>query len=389
MKINLLKHKQDHQAEGVIDLRQLIDEKGAIEAIVNCTPLLNYKTGNSQSSDHIDFLIPEGLDHQRMRAVSEGILYAKEIAALPPNLFPPLKLAQKLNELSTRGIEIEILDANQLKEIGMGALLAAGQGSEQQPAVAILKWPGKHKDIPPIALIGKGVVFDSGGICLKEPAHQKPMKMDKSGAGVVAGAMKALAELNCPYPIIGILGFLENMPDGKAIKPGDVITTFSSKTVEIVDTDAEGRLLLADCLSYANRRFSPSIMIDIGTLTKETAASLGDRCAGLYANDDQLCAQLMEASKCSGEALWPLPMGPYFAKQIESPIADLQNSGLDGCGENGACAEFLKAFVGTTRWAHIDLSRAAWNEKGPTGFFVHCLVTWVEKLASRISFPRL
>lgn len=381
MQIQLLKSaRQAPKGAIVIDLRKNKEEGALLKAIVENTPLLHYKTESPLVSEQQIFavLTDEELDIERIQSIGEGILYAKQIASFPPNLFYPLKLARHLKELSSLGIEVEVLDAKKLKKIGMEALLAAGQGSTHAPAVVVLKWWGKNKKTAPIALVGKGVTFDSGGVCLKRPADQKPMKMDKSGAGVVAGVMKALAKLQCRQPVIGILGFLENMPDGGAIKPGDVIRTLSSKTVEIVDTDAEGRLLLADCLTYAIETYSPSVIVDIGTLTKETSASLGSECAGLYTNDGALRKSLLSASRDSGERLWHLPMGPYFAKQISSAIADMQNCGLDGCGENGACAEFLKAFVGSTKWAHIDLSQASWNEKGATGFGVHCLTTWIE-----------
>lgn len=381
MLVKLIKSaKQAPKGASVLDLRKEKDENVLLRAIVDNTSLIHFKTDISKTSEAqpLVIIINDEVDAARMQTIAKGIVCAKQIASFPPNLFYPLKLAQYVKELSSLGIEVEVLDAKKLKSIGMGALLAAGQGSKHPPAVAVLKWGGKDK-INPIVLVGKGVTFDSGGICLKKPVDQIPMKMDKSGAGVVAGVIKVLAGLKCRQPVIGVLGFLENMPDGGAIRPGDVIKTLSSKTVEIVDTDAEGRLLLADCLTYAINTFSPSIVVDIGTLTKETSASLGAECAGLYTNDNALGKSLLKASEISGEKLWPLPMGPYFAKQIESPIADLKNCGLDGCGENGACAEFLKAFVGETKWAHIDLSQASWNEKGATGFGVHCLVKWIEE----------
>jgi leucyl aminopeptidase len=383
MKIKIIKsEKKIPTGVFVIDLIKNKEEDYLLKMIVDNTPLSHYKTGTPDVFQQQIFAVisNDELDIQRIQSISMGIIYAKQIASFPPNLFYPLKLAQHLRELSSLGIEVEVLDAKMLKKIGMHALLAAGQGSKHAPDVAIHTWPLIKSKAPHIVLVGKGVTFDSGGLCLKNAADQKVMKMDKSGAGVVAGVLKALASLQYPQPVIGILGFLENMPDGGAVKPGDVIRTLSSKTVEIVDTDAEGRLLLADCLTYGIETYSPSVIVDIGTLTKETSASLGAECAGLYTNDDALKQSLLRASEASKELLWPLPMGPYFAKQIASDIADMQNCGLDDCGENGACAEFLKAFVGTTKWAHIDLSQASWNEKKATGFGVRCLTTWIEQM---------
>ncbi|MEI8125772.1 MAG: leucyl aminopeptidase family protein [Parachlamydiaceae bacterium] len=376
MRIKLQKsNKIVPQGATVLDLRT--NEKEGLQSLLSTLVkdfrFENFKTNVSKAKEEEIVVItnhPEAV--LSVQAIAEGIAYARQLASLPPNLFSPVKLADKLKELIPLGIDVKILSAKDLKTIGMGALLAAGQGSINPPAVAILSWKGR-KQTPPLALVGKGVSFDSGGICLKSPLHQRPMKMDKSAAGVIAGVMKTLALIQSPEPVIGVLGFLENMPDGGASRPGDVITTLSGQTVEIVDTDAEGRLLLADCMTYAIDTFSPSALIDLGTLTKEIFASLGTECAGLYTENKALEKTLLMASASSGERLWPLPMGPYFAKQIESEIADMQNSGIDGCGENGACAEFLKKFSQKIPWAHIDLSGASWNEKGPTGFGVHLL----------------
>ncbi|MBS0656204.1 MAG: leucyl aminopeptidase [Verrucomicrobia bacterium] len=323
-------------------------------------------------------------EFERTRAEIEGVLYARALTSEPPNIFYPTAYAERLKELTDLGIEVEILSEEGLRSLGMRALLAAGQGSVHPSAVAILSWNGAQKETKPIALVGKGVCFDSGGLCLKPKAHQTEMKWDKAGAGVVAGVMKALALAKAPVHVVGVLGLVENMPDGAAIKPGDIIKAMSGKTIEIVDTDAEGRLVLADCLWYALTRFQPSAMIDLGTLTMETFATLGHAYAGLYSNSPQLKNELLEAGNESRDLLWELPMGPFFAKQIESSVADMKNAGVEFLGENGAAAEFLKQFCGDVPWAHIDIAGVSWTKedlplapKGVTGFGVRLLYRWL------------
>jgi leucyl aminopeptidase len=321
-------------------------------------------------------------------AAVQGTLYARALTSEPPNQLPPLAYANKLKELEALGVGVQILERDALEAAGMSALLAVSQGSSQHPAVAILTWNGDPvEEENPIVIVGKGVCFDSGGLCLKPIMHQYEMKWDKAGAGTVAGLIKALALAKAEVSVVGILGLVENMPDGAAIKPGDVINTASGKTVEIVNTDAEGRLVLADCLWYAQERFNPSLLIDLGTLTMETFASLGTLYAALYCNKRDLAASLMKSGECSGEFLWELPMGPYFAKQIESSVADIKNLGVEFFGENGAAAEFLRCFVKEgVSWAHLDIAGVAWTKedlplaaKGVTGFGVRLLLDWILK----------
>jgi len=319
----------------------------------------------------------------------EGVLLARTLTSEPPNIFYPTAYAESLKELEAIGIQVEILHEEQLLAIGMTAILAVGQGSAKASSVVVLTWKGiNNHGEQPIVVVGKGVCFDSGGLCLKPTAHQHEMKWDKAGAGVVAGFLKtlALAKTNCF--VIGIIGLVENMPDGAAVKPGDIIKTMSGQTVEIVNTDAEGRLVLADCLWYAQQKYAPKILIDLGTLTMETFASLGNVYAGLYSNDMPLAKNLKSAGESSGDLLWELPMGPFFAKQIESPVADMKNVGVDFLGENGAAAEFLKRFVKNVPWAHIDIAGVSWSKedlpmsvKGVTGFGVRLLYDWIKKLS--------
>lgn len=321
---------------------------------------------------------------QKMEAMLEGVFYARSLTSEPPNILFPMAYAEKLKELRSLGIEVEVLDVSSLQKIGMTALLAVGQGSAHPPAVAILTWNGLQKDSKPVVLVGKGVCFDSGGLCLKPVQHQHDMKWDKAGAGVVAGAIKALAQAKAPVHVVGVIGLAENMPDGNAVKPGDVIYTMSGQTVEIVNTDAEGRLVLADCLWYAQEKFNPCAVLDFGTLTVETFASLGNLYAGLYTNSSILSEGLKAAGIRSGDWVWELPMGPYFAKQIESRVADMKNVGVDFCGENGAAAEFLKRFIKKDiPWAHLDIAGVSWTKEdmplcrqGVTGFGVRLLEFW-------------
>ncbi len=319
---------------------------------------------------------------ERFRAIAEGLFYAKNLTAEPPNVLFPAAYAEKVKELEMLGVTVEILDEKALEKIGMTAVLAVGKGSCHAPRVAILKWMGREDGQEPIVLVGKGVCFDSGGLCLKPAKAQADMKWDKAAAGVVAGVIKALALQKATTNVIGVLGLVENMPDGGAARPGDVISSMSGKTIEIFNTDAEGRLVLADCLYYAQQRWNPRVLLDLGTLTVETFASLGTEYAGLYANNRELAKSLLEAGDISGDKLWELPMGEYFAKQLESSIADVKNMGTEGCGENGAAAEFLRYFVSDKiRWAHIDIGGVSWTLEGVskcvTGYGVRLLEEWM------------
>jgi len=323
---------------------------------------------------------------QRMKAIVSGVHLARFLTSEPPNCLYPIAYAERLKELTSFGLEVEILTEEALRSIGMTALLAVGQGSDHQACVVVMKWKGADEGENPILIVGKGVCFDSGGLCIKPPVHQRDMKWDKAGAGVIAGVMQSLAMFHSPAHVIGIVGLVENMPDGRAIKPGDVIRTMSGQTIEIVDTDAEGRLVLADCLWYAQQKYLPKSMIDLGTLTQETFASLGSAYAGLYCNHPELTAALLDAGECSGDLLWRLPMGNSFAKQIESAVADIKNLGEENWGENGAAAEFLKRFVTIERWAHIDIAGVSWakddlplSAKGVTGYGVRLLEEWINR----------
>lgn len=316
-----------------------------------------------------------------IKLLVDGVRLARELTAEPANHLYPAVFAKRCEELVKEGIEVAVYDELDLEKMGANALLCVGKGSTHPPRLVTMQWKGGKEGQPPVALVGKGVCYDSGGINLKTKELVE-MKFDKAGAAAVAGTLLALAKQKAPVNAVGVIGLAENMPDGGAMKPGDIVSTLSKLTVEIVDTDYEGRLILADCLWFAQEKYKPSVVIDLGTLTPEVLAPLADEYAGLYSGDDQLSGSLLRAGVASGEKLWPLPMGPRFAKQIESDYADLKNMGMPGFGECGAAAEFLKRFIQPgVRWAHLDIAGVAWtldhyplNSKGITGFGVRLLV---------------
>lgn len=341
-----------------------------------------YKTQKSTTQNELIVLVNDSSVFKKFDVLKAEVLavnYARDLIAEPANVLYPMAFAERLKDLSPLGIGVEILDKNALDEIGMTALLAVAKGSENLPAVAILRWNGADHAKTNVALVGKGVCFDSGGLCLKQPKYQLEMKWDKAGAGVVAGVLKALALLKLPVNVVGVLGLVENMPDGKSLKPGDIIPTLSGQTVEIIDTDAEGRLVLADCITYVQKHFQPETLIDLGTLTQETFASLGTAFAGLYSRDEELTDKLKAAGERSLDRLWHLPMGDYFAKQIESDVADMKNMGEEHWGENGAAAEFLSRYVTVKKWAHLDIAGVSWTkDKVITGFGVRLLIDFIK-----------
>jgi leucyl aminopeptidase len=262
----------------------------------------------------------------------------------------------------------------------MNALLAVGQGSAHESRVAVLRWSGDAPDEPPVALLGKGVCFDSGGLSIKPAAGMEKMKWDMAGAAAVFGAMKALAGRKARANVVGVLGLTENMPSGTAQRPGDVITSMSGITIEVVNTDAEGRLVLADVLHYAKERFKPKVMIDLATLTGAIIIALGHEQAGLFTPNDQLAARLQAAGAAVGERLWRMPLGDDYAKHIKSEIADIKNVGRERQAGATAGAVFLQRFAGDVPWAHIDMAGTAWTKedrplapKGATGYGIRLL----------------
>ncbi len=266
-------------------------------------------------------------------------------------------------EKTELGLEVEVLDEPAMEALGMGSLLAVGHGSARDSRLVVIRWNGGEAGAAPIAFVGKGVTFDTGGISIKPADGMDEMKTDMGGAGAVAGLMVALAGRNAPVNAVGILGLAENMPDGKAMRPGDVLTSMSGQTIEVLNTDAEGRLVLADALWYCQDRFKPRLMVDLATLTGAIVVSLGLDYAGLFSNDDALAQGLLAAGEAEAEPLWRMPLPPAYDKLIDSPVADMKNIGGRAGGAITA-ALFLQRFVNGAPWAHLDIAAVAWRKGG-------------------------
>ena len=295
----------------------------------------------------------------RYQAVVNGVMIARDLVNEPANILGPVEFAERVQELEEVGVEVQILDAEEITELKMGALLAVAQGSVRPARVGVLQWHGaKSKRAKPLCFIGKGVVFDTGGISIKPAGGMEDMKGDMGGAACVVGVMHALAERKANVNAVGLIGLVENMPSGTAMRPGDIVTAHSGQTVEVLNTDAEGRLVLADLLSYAQERFKPRLMIDLATLTGAIMVALGKEYAGLFANDDKLAGDLLDASLSTGEKIWRMPLDKAYDKMVESKNADIKNIGGRWAGACTAAA-FLKYFVKDTPWAHIDLAGTA------------------------------
>lgn len=311
--------------------------------------------------------------------ILRNLNYCKELAITPPNLMTPKLFSQECSKLSKlENIKVEILDQNRLAQIGMNCVLAVGKGSINPPFVVKIEYCG-NGDEKPLVLIGKGVCFDAGGLFIKDQKSMPAMKYDKSGACAVLAAIKAAAELKLPVNVIGIIGLAENMPGGNAMKPGDIIRSLDGATIEIADPDAEGRLILADCIAYS-RQFNPSTIITLATLTADTAKSIGVEYAGVFSENNKLLANLLNASHISGDKLWHLPMGEPYKESTKSNVADLKNVTDSEYADNCTAATFLQVFAKDTPFAHIDLSLAVSKPDAklsyalnPTGFGVRLL----------------
>jgi|AGTN01.1.fsa_nt_gi Leucyl aminopeptidase len=312
--------------------------------------------------------------------VADGVFLTRDVVSEPANVIHPESLADECRKLAGLGVEVEVLGEKQMRKLGMGALLGVGQGSARESQLVVMRWTGaKDAQGAPLALIGKGVCFDTGGISIKPAGGMEDMKWDMAGAGAVIGAMKALAGRKAAANVVGVVGLVENMPSSTAQRPGDVVTSASGQTIEVINTDAEGRLVLADAIWYAKEHFKPKAMIDLATLTGAIIISLGNEYAGLFANDDALADGIAAAGKAVAEPVWRLPMGEAYDKQLKSDIADMKNVGGREGGSITA-AQFIKRFVGDTPWAHIDIAGMAWSKKdaatcpkGATAFGVRLL----------------
>jgi leucyl aminopeptidase len=291
------------------------------------------------------------------RAIADGVTLARDLVNEPANVLGPAEFAARAKELSKAGVQVEVLGPKALEKLGMNALLAVGQGSDRPSHVAVMQWKGAGaRGGDPIAFVGKGVTFDTGGISLKPAAGMEEMKGDMAGAACVVGLMQALAERKAKVNAVGIIGLVENMPSGHAQRPGDVVTSMSGQTIEVLNTDAEGRMVLADCLWYAQDRFKPKALINLATLTGAVMVALGKEHAGLFTNNEELAGRLLDAGKVTGERLWRLPLGPKYDKMIDSKVADVKNTGGKWGGSISA-AQFLQRFIKEgTAWAHLDIA---------------------------------
>jgi leucyl aminopeptidase len=288
-------------------------------------------------------------------ALVEGVILARDLVNEPANVLYPEEFARRAAALKKVGVAIEILDEKSMKRLGMNALLGVGQGSAHDSRMVVMRWNGGKKGDQPIAFIGKGVCFDTGGISIKPAASMEDMKGDMAGAACVVGLMHALAKRKARVNAIGVIGLVENMPSGTAQRPGDIVKSMSGQTIEIINTDAEGRLVLADVLWYVATRFKPKFMIDLATLTGAIIVSLGHEYAGLFSNDDKLAERLTKVGEATGEKVWRMPLGPEYDKKIDSKFADVKNTG----GRDGGAitaAQFLQRFVDKTPWAHLDIA---------------------------------
>jgi leucyl aminopeptidase len=270
----------------------------------------------------------------------------------------PEEFARRAGGLKKLGVAVDVLDVKEMKKLGMNALLGVGQGSEHESRTVIMRWNGGKRGAAPLAFVGKGVCFDTGGISIKPAGSMEDMKGDMAGAACVVGLMHALAGRKAKVNAVGAIGLVENMPDGKAQRPGDIVTTMSGQTIEIINTDAEGRLVLSDLLHYVNKRFKPKFMIDLATLTGAIIVALGQEYAGLFANDEKLAERLLEVGNEIGERVWRMPLGPEYDKMIDSKFADMKNTGGRYGGAITA-AQLLQRFVDKTPWAHLDIAGTA------------------------------
>ena len=348
------------------------------------------KLGDEQKKSLEDIVVlgaPDGADAAwaREAALAEGVEFARELVTEPANILYPESFVERCRaRMAGAGIAIRVLDEIEMQALGMGALLGVAQGSVRPARLLALEWKGGDAAKGPMAFVGKGVTFDSGGISIKPASGMEDMKWDMGGAAAVAGAMLALATRGSTAHVLGVCGLVENMPGGKAQRPGDVVTSMSGQTIEVINTDAEGRLVLCDALTWVQREYAPSAIVDLATLTGAMIVSLGNEYAGLFANDDALGDRLLAAASASGDKLWRFPLSPVYDKMIDSPIADMKNVGPRHAGSITA-AQFIQRFIDKgTHWAHLDIAGMVWADKpgatwdkGATGYGVRLIDRYV------------
>ena len=326
-------------------------------------------------------------NYSNITAISEGVIMTRNLVTEPPNIMTPPELAKNAESLKKLGVDVKILGEKEMTKLGMGSLLSVGRGSEHESKLDIMKWTGhKNKKKKPLAFVGKGVSFDTGGVSLKPANGMEEMKYDMGGSGVVIGLMKTLALRKAKVNVIGVVGLVENHIGNMATRPSDVITSYSGQTIEVLNTDAEGRLVLADALYYTQEQYKPEFMVDLATLTGAIVVALGDEYAGLFSNNDMLSKQLEEAGKIEDEKLWRFPLNDKYDKMLNSPIADMQNISSGRGPGSITAAQFLQRFVNKTPWAHLDIAGTTWTKtglptspKGSTAFGVKLLNRFINK----------
>ena len=320
--------------------------------------------------------------HAPLDKLAAGVELTRNLVTEPANVIYPESLAAECRKLTKLGVKVEVFGEREMKRLGMGALLGVGQGSARESQLVVMQWNGGKKGARPVSFVGKGVCFDTGGISIKPAAGMEEMKWDMGGAGAVIGAMAAIAGRKAKANVVGVVALVENMPSGTAQRPGDVVTSMSGQTIEVLNTDAEGRLILCDAMWYTQQRFKPQAMIDLATLTGAIIIALGHEHAGLFSNNDKLSEQLTAAGKAEDEQLWRLPLSEAYDAGLNSPIADMQNIAGPGFGAGSiTAAQFLQRFVvEKTPWAHLDIAGTAWSKKdkatvpkGATGYGVRLL----------------
>ena len=348
-----------------------------------------YKTKKNKKIISLNIIgknIPNLKDQIKFKSIEEGTFYTRDLVSEPGNVLHPDEYAKRLGLLKKDGLKITIYDEKKLKKLGMNTLLGVGQGSIRGSYLVTMEWKGLKDNSKPLAFVGKGVCFDTGGISLKPAKFMEDMTYDMAGSAVVVGLMKSLALRKAKVNAVGVVGLVENMPGGNAQRPGDIVKSYSGKTVEILNTDAEGRLVLADALTYTEEKFKPKFIVDLATLTGAIIVSLGSEYAGLFSNDDNLSKQLIEAGEQVDEKVWRMPLNKNFDKLIDSKNADMQNINYVGGAGSTTAAQFLQRFIlNKTPWAHLDIAGMAFskyggalNSGGATGYGVRLLNKLIE-----------
>ena len=323
----------------------------------------NYKTIEDQGATSVTLMLKSPKDFEKplleTKAVVDGVFFTRNLVNEPANILNTVEFSNRLKDLSSLGLKVEILEEKKLAELGMNALLGVGQGSANPSKVVVITWKGSSENIKPLALVGKGVVFDTGGISLKPAGGMEDMTMDMGGAGVVAGTMLALAKRKAKANVVGLVGLVENMPSSTAQRPGDIVKSMKGDTIEVINTDAEGRLVLSDLLWYTQERFKPSSIIDLATLTGAIIVALGYENAGVFSNDDEFCNSFLKVANQESEGAWRMPLGASYDKKLKSRLADIKNVGGRDAGAITA-AQFIQRFIKKDMpWIHIDIAGAA------------------------------